>query len=74
MMALKAQAPIVPVAIKGARDAMRKGSRWIQPVLVEVVFGEPIQTTGLAASTIVRLIAVRPRRGRTAVDIDRTRC
>jgi 1-acyl-sn-glycerol-3-phosphate acyltransferase len=47
VMALKAQAPVVPVAIKGARDAMRKGSPWLQPVLVEVVFGEPVPTVGL---------------------------
>ena len=47
VMALKAQAPIVPVAIKGARAAMRKGSPWIQPVHVEVVFGEPIPSAGL---------------------------
>jgi 1-acyl-sn-glycerol-3-phosphate acyltransferase len=31
-MALQGQAPIVPVAIKGARDAMRKGSLIIRPV------------------------------------------
>jgi 1-acyl-sn-glycerol-3-phosphate acyltransferase len=46
-MALKAQAPVVPVAIKGARAAMRKGSPWIQPVLVRVLFGAPIETVGL---------------------------
>jgi len=48
VMALKAQAPIVPVAIKGARAAMRKGSPWIQPVHIQVAFGEPIPTAGLA--------------------------
>ena len=42
IMALKAQAPIVPVAIQGARAAMRKGSPWIQPVPVRVGFGPPI--------------------------------
>ena len=47
VMALKAQAPVVPVAIKGARAAMRKGSPWIQPVTIHVSFGEPIPTTGL---------------------------
>jgi 1-acyl-sn-glycerol-3-phosphate acyltransferase len=47
VMAIKAQAPIVPVAIKGARNAMRKGSPWIQPVQVDVAFGEPIPTAGL---------------------------
>ena len=47
VMALKAQAPIVPVAIRGARAAMRKGSPWIQPVHIHVAFGEPIPTAGL---------------------------
>ena len=48
VMAVKAQAPVVPVAIKGARDAMRKGSPWIQPVHVRVAFGAPVPTAGLA--------------------------
>lgn len=47
IMALKGQAPIVPVAITGARDAMHKGSFVIQPVTVRVRFGEPIETAGL---------------------------
>lgn len=47
MMALQAQAPIVPVAIQGARAAMRKGSPWIQPVTVRIAFGPPIPTAGL---------------------------
>jgi 1-acyl-sn-glycerol-3-phosphate acyltransferase len=48
IMALKAQAPVVPVAITGARDAMRKGSPWIFPVTVTVAFGPPIETAGLS--------------------------
>lgn len=47
IMALKAQAPIVPVAITGARDAMRKGSYVIQPVTVTVRFGAPVETAGM---------------------------
>jgi 1-acyl-sn-glycerol-3-phosphate acyltransferase len=46
IMAIQAQAPIVPVAITGARDAMRKGSFTIQPVTVTVRFGEPVETAG----------------------------
>ena len=57
VMALKAQAPVVPVAIKGARDAMRKGSPWIQPVLVEVIFGEPIPSAGLGLDDRDGLVA-----------------
>lgn len=47
IMAIKAQSPVVPVAIKGARAAMRKGSPWIQPVRVTVALGAPIETQGL---------------------------
>ena len=47
IMAIKGQAPIVPVAISGAREAMHKGSLVIQPVTVHVRFGEPVETAGL---------------------------
>lgn len=46
VMALRAQAPVVPVAIIGARDAMRKGSPWLYPVTVSLRFGAPIETAG----------------------------
>jgi 1-acyl-sn-glycerol-3-phosphate acyltransferase len=60
IMAIKAQAPVVPVAIDGARAAMRKGSPWIQPVQVRVAFGEPIETAGLTVADRDKLIfAVR---------------
>lgn len=57
IMAIKAQAPIVPVAISGARSAMRKGSPIIHPVTVHVRFGEPIETTGLTLEDRDRLIS-----------------
>jgi 1-acyl-sn-glycerol-3-phosphate acyltransferase len=47
IMAIEAQAPIVPVAISGARDAMRKGSPWVRPVRVSVRIGRPVPTDGL---------------------------
>jgi 1-acyl-sn-glycerol-3-phosphate acyltransferase len=46
VMAIKAQAPIVPVAITGGRAAMRKGSAIVRPVMVSVRIGEPIETAG----------------------------
>ena len=46
IMAIKAQAPIVPIAVQGARDAMRKGSAFIRPVVVSIRVGEPIETAG----------------------------
>ena len=47
IMALKAQAPVVPTAIVGATDAMRKGSFVIRPVTVTVKFSAPIDTVGM---------------------------
>jgi 1-acyl-sn-glycerol-3-phosphate acyltransferase len=57
IMAIKAQAPVVPVAIKGARNAMRKGHLLIYPVTVDVRFGEPVETAGLTIADRDRLIA-----------------
>ncbi|MGH9408095.1 MAG: lysophospholipid acyltransferase family protein [Vicinamibacterales bacterium] len=50
VMALKAQVPIVPIAISGASAAMRKGSMLIRPVLVTVRIGAPVQTAGLGVN------------------------
>jgi 1-acyl-sn-glycerol-3-phosphate acyltransferase len=47
LMALKAQVPVVPVAIQGGTSAMRKGSRIVRPVTVSVRIGEPIDTRGM---------------------------
>jgi 1-acyl-sn-glycerol-3-phosphate acyltransferase len=56
ILAIKAQAPIVPVAIAGAREAMRKGSPIIRPVTVRVTFGEPVETAGMAIEDRDRLV------------------
>ena len=58
IMAIKGQAPVVPVAITGARDAMRKGSYVIQPVTVHVRFGVPVETSGFTIDTRDALAAV----------------
>jgi 1-acyl-sn-glycerol-3-phosphate acyltransferase len=47
IMAIKAGAPIVPVAIQGGRAAMRKGSWIIRPATVSIRVGQPIETAGL---------------------------
>ena len=57
IMAIKAQAPIVPVAIKGARSAMRKGSPIIHPVTVVIRLGTPIETAGLTMDDRDALVA-----------------
>ena len=56
IMAITAQAPVVPVAIKGARAAMRKGSFVITPVVVRVRLAPPVETTGLTIDDRDRLV------------------
>ena len=58
IMAIKAGAPIVPVAISGGRDAMRKGSAIVRPVMVEVRIGDPVDTAGYTLEERDALIAV----------------
>ena len=57
IMALRGQAPVVPVAISGTREAMKKGSLIISPVTVTVKFGPPIATAGLTLDDRDELIA-----------------
>ena len=47
IMAMRAGAPIVPVAIQGGRAAMRKGSLIVRPVTVSIRIGEPVETAGI---------------------------
>jgi 1-acyl-sn-glycerol-3-phosphate acyltransferase len=47
IMALKAQVPVVPVAVSGGRASMRKGSAIVRPVQVTVRIGQPIPTQGM---------------------------
>jgi 1-acyl-sn-glycerol-3-phosphate acyltransferase len=62
VMAIKAQAPIVPVAISGGRSSMRRGSAVVHPVMVDVKIGDPIETAGMTIGDRDTLIAtVRER-------------
>jgi 1-acyl-sn-glycerol-3-phosphate acyltransferase len=62
ILAIKAQAPVVPIGITGARNAMRKGSPLIYPVTVHVRIGEPVETSGMTLEDRDALIsAVRDR-------------
>ena len=58
IMAIQAQAPVVPVAVQGGRDSMRKGSWIIRPVRVSIRIGEPIESVGYTLSRRDELIAV----------------
>jgi 1-acyl-sn-glycerol-3-phosphate acyltransferase len=46
MMAIDAQAPLVPVAIHGTRDVMRKGSSLIWPTRVRLTVAPLVETRG----------------------------
>lgn len=46
LLAVKSRVPIVPVAIDGTRDIMKKGGYTITPALVAVIIGKPIDTAG----------------------------
>ena len=62
VMAIKAQAPVVPVALIGTAEAMPRGRYWARPALVRVVVGEPVATAGLSLDDRDRLVAdVRDR-------------
>ncbi len=58
IMAIKAQAPIVPVAVSGGRAAMQKGSWFVRPVMVDVKIGDPVETTGYSLDDRDDLIEV----------------
>jgi 1-acyl-sn-glycerol-3-phosphate acyltransferase len=49
-MAILAQAPIVPVAIRGGRESMKKGSWLIRPVVIDIAIGAPVETAGMTSS------------------------
>jgi 1-acyl-sn-glycerol-3-phosphate acyltransferase len=57
LMAIRAQVPIVPVAVQGGKRAMRKGSAFVRPVRVSVRIGRPIPTAGLTADHRDQVIA-----------------
>jgi 1-acyl-sn-glycerol-3-phosphate acyltransferase len=47
VMAIQAQAPVVPVAVSGSGDALKRGSMVIRPGTIRVEFAPPIPTAGL---------------------------
>ena len=62
IMAIKAQAPIVPVAVSGGRESMQKGSWIVRPVMVDVRIGEPVETSGYSLDdrdTLIEIVRQR---------------
>ena len=64
VMAVRAGAPVVPIAVAGAAAAMRKGSPIIRPVTVRVTIGDPIEPGGNALADRHALI----RQTRNAIE------
>jgi 1-acyl-sn-glycerol-3-phosphate acyltransferase len=58
IMAIQAQAPIVPVAVSGGRAAMQKGSWFVRPVRVRVRIGAPVETQGMHVDDRDQLIEI----------------
>jgi 1-acyl-sn-glycerol-3-phosphate acyltransferase len=62
LMAIKAQAPVVPIAIQGGGAAMSKGSAIIRPATVSIRIGSPIDTTGMTVDDRDTLVDEARRR------------
>jgi 1-acyl-sn-glycerol-3-phosphate acyltransferase len=56
VMAIKAQVPVVPVALHGTAEAMPRGRFWVRPGLVTVQAGAPVPTAGLTLDDRDRLM------------------
>jgi 1-acyl-sn-glycerol-3-phosphate acyltransferase len=56
IMALRAEAPVVPCAITGARQAMHRGSPVIHPCTVTITFCPPVETAGRGFSDRDQLV------------------
>jgi len=57
IMAIKAQVPVVPIAVCGTRDAWQRGSPIIRPVQVVLKVAPPVPTAGLTYDDRDDLIA-----------------
>jgi 1-acyl-sn-glycerol-3-phosphate acyltransferase len=57
MVAVAHKMPILPVTVNGSRRVMPKGSLVFHPGKIQVVVGDPIDTSGYTADTVDELIA-----------------
>lgn len=48
-LAIKAGAPVVPLAVHGTADVMPKGHKLLRPGVIRLLAGEPISTDGMRA-------------------------
>jgi 1-acyl-sn-glycerol-3-phosphate acyltransferase len=61
LMAMKAGAPIVPIAVQGGQAAMRRGSWRLQPATLTIRVGEPVETAGRTNDRVDLVQEVRRR-------------
>jgi len=54
-MAIKAQAPVVPIVLVGNYELLQMNSFHLRPGHVQMIIGEPIQTTGMAPREMDKL-------------------
>jgi 1-acyl-sn-glycerol-3-phosphate acyltransferase len=54
--AVQRKIPLLPVTVNGSRRVMRKGSFTLKPGKIQVVIGDPIDTSGYTSKTIPELI------------------
>jgi len=62
VLAIQARVPIVPVSIRGGHAILPKGRLGARPGSIEVVFGEPVDTSSYAFESRDALIEVVRRR------------
>ena len=73
VMAIKAHAPVVPIAILGSEQAMPRGRFYATPGRVIVRIGEPVPTAGMGFADRDRLAAEVRRRMEAMLDPTRER-
>ena len=56
-MAIKAQAPVVPVVLVGTYEHLPMNSFHLRPGRIEMIVGEPIQTIGMVPREMDKLAA-----------------
>jgi 1-acyl-sn-glycerol-3-phosphate acyltransferase len=54
--AVRRKIPILPVTVNGSRRVLPKGSLVVKPGKIQVVIGDPIDTSGYTADTVQELI------------------
>ena len=56
MIAIARKIPILPVTVNGSRRVLPKGSLVVKPGKIQVVIGDPIDTSGYTTNTAQELI------------------